>query len=132
MINILQKTKTLEDRRRGVTIVVVIVVLAAILSIGVSVSNIVIGELRLARQIEYSFRALFAADQGLERALYRDRILGDSSSETGIIIDYIGSQACFDAIITKTSGTSITTRGFFRCDITDPSQQVQRTWQASY
>jgi hypothetical protein len=60
-------------QRQGITLLLVVVLLSAILSIGVGIFNIVFGELMIATEITDSFRALYAADQGIERTLYRDR-----------------------------------------------------------
>ena len=58
---------------KGITLLLVVVLLSAILSIGVGIFNIVFGELMIATELADSFRALYAADQGIEWTLYRDR-----------------------------------------------------------
>ena len=67
------RIKKLKSRNRGITLLLVIVLLSAMLSIGVGIFNVVFGELRISGEVNDSFRALYAADQGIERTLYLDR-----------------------------------------------------------
>ena len=131
--------RTASLANQGVAILYVITILAALLSIGVSVTNVLAGELRLSREIEYSFRANFAGDQGLERTFYRDRILREfptpttNQIEPDFSVNYPnGTQACFSVTINKDAvGTALLSRGFYQCGVSN-QLKVQRTWQATY
>lgn len=63
----------IKKSEKGITLLLVVVLLSAILSISVGIFNLVFGELRISGETVDSFRALYAADQGIERTLYRDR-----------------------------------------------------------
>lgn len=56
------------------TLLLMVVLLAAFLSISIGIVNILIGQVILVGQSGDSFVALYAADMGIERALYRDRV----------------------------------------------------------
>lgn len=60
-------------RRDGITLLLVVVLLSAILSISLGIFNVVYGEFRISGEVADSFRALYAADEGIERTLYLDR-----------------------------------------------------------
>ncbi len=125
-----------SGRNRGVALLILIVVLAAVLSIAVSMTQVTLAELRIAREVEYSVRANFAGDQGLERTFYRDRVLNECSTpsncEGTVNVNYPdGTQACYEISVTKIPNTSIRSRGFYRCDGTG-HLKVQRTWEATY
>ena len=60
-------------RREGITLLLVVVLLSAILSISIGIFNVVYGEFRISGEVADSFRALYAADEGIERTLYLDR-----------------------------------------------------------
>ena len=66
--------KHVRHNRRGMTLLIMIVLLAAFLSIAMGMINILLGQLFVIGQAGESFRALYAADIGMERALYRDRV----------------------------------------------------------
>lgn len=60
-------------QKQGITLLLVVVLLSAILSISIGIFNVVYGEFRISGEVADSFRALYAADEGIERTLYRDR-----------------------------------------------------------
>lgn len=65
------KNKKIDQR--GITLLLVVVLLSAILSISIGIFNVVYGEFRISGEVADSFRALYAADEGIERTLYLDR-----------------------------------------------------------
>ncbi len=67
------RIKNSKIKKEGITLLLVIVLLSAILSIGIGIFNVVYGEFRISGEVADSFRALYAADEGIERTLYRDR-----------------------------------------------------------
>ena len=71
MGSLMQKFK---NQRRGITLLLMVVLLAAFLSISIGIVNALPGQVILVGQSGDSFVALYAADMGIERALYRDRV----------------------------------------------------------
>ena len=67
-------------QRKGVTLLIMIVLLAAFLSISLGIINILLGQIFIIGQAGESFRALYATDIGMERTLYRDRIQNTCNS----------------------------------------------------
>ena len=67
------RIKNSKIKKEGITLLLVIVLLSAILSIGIGIFNVVYGEFRISGEVADSFRALYAADEGIERTLYLDR-----------------------------------------------------------
>ena len=61
------------SQQKGITLLLVIVLLTAILSISIGVFMIVYGQLLISGEIGSSFIALYAADQAIEKMLYLDR-----------------------------------------------------------
>ena len=60
---------------KGFTLLLMVVLLSAFLSIGLGISNILFGQIIISGQAGRSFEALYAADHGMERTLYLDRAL---------------------------------------------------------
>lgn len=63
----------LQQERSGITLLLVILVLSALLSTSLGIYNVVFTELRLSGEIADSFVALYAADEAIERGLFEDR-----------------------------------------------------------
>ncbi len=57
----------------GIALLLVVVVLSALLSVSLGIFAVVFGEAKISGEMTDSFRAIFAADQGMERMLYCDR-----------------------------------------------------------
>ncbi len=98
MGSLMQKFK---NQRRGITLLLMVVLLAAFLSISIGIVNVLLGQVILVGQSGDSFVALYAADMGIERALYRDRVqhlcvnpgaCNESRALPG--------NACFDTVVT--------------------------------
>lgn len=122
----------------GITLLLVIVLLSAILSISMGIFNVVIGELRISGEASDSFRALYAADQGIERTLYQDRqqealctvVQGeDCFVAEGVVVP---SDACYTVRFSKgASATTIVIAGQYRCG-SNPSRVVKRGFRTTY
>ena len=67
-----------QIRKSGITLLLVILVLASIMMISFGIFNIILTELQVSGELSRSFRALYTSDQGLEYMLYRDRVLLDT------------------------------------------------------
>ena len=68
---IFQKRNALH--KQGITMLLVIVVLTALLSISISIFNVVYNQTLISAETGYSFVAFYAADQGTEKIIRSDR-----------------------------------------------------------
>ena len=59
-----------DHNSRGVTLLLVVVVLSAVLTISVGIANIIFGQLKISGDSGDSFRAFLAADRAIEKKLY--------------------------------------------------------------
>lgn len=132
-----QKNYRIDDER-GITLLLVVVLLSAILSISVGIFNVVFGQIRISGEIADSFVAFYAADQGIEKILYRDRVLEDvCASEQGASCHIEGptdvaSGACYSVRVSKiASQTDIVVFGQYRCG-SSPNRVVKRGFDVSY
>lgn len=125
-----------KSRQQGIALLLVVVLLSAILSIGIGIFNVVFGELQISGEASDSFLAAYAADQGLEKMLYRDRILGEICPTPGSdcfpaqTFD-IQSGGCYTIRVSKNGGTDIVVYGQYRCGAA-PSRVVKRGFQVTY
>ncbi len=126
--------------QRGITLLMVVTLLSAFLSLSVGVANVVIGELRISGEVIDSFRALYAADQGIERILFLDRQLqaicppqlpaGPDCFENKDV--RVQSGACYTVRVSKTGReTDIVIAGQFRCG-DNPGRVVKRGFEVRY
>lgn len=66
-----------HKKQKGFSILLTILIMAALLVVAVSVSRLSVGEMKLSRDIEKSLIAYYAADAGIEAAIYYERsVLG--------------------------------------------------------
>ena len=72
-------------KKDGVILLLVVVILTAIFSISLGVLSVVLNQTVTSETFESSGIALFAADQSIERTLYRDRQENDFSACTPTI-----------------------------------------------
>lgn len=123
-------------RRAGMTLLLVILIISALLSVSLSIVTVVLGELRIAGEMTDSFIALYAADEGMERLLYDDRIAesicpGSGSCSYGPVTASLSNGACYTARLSRTGNdTTIISTGEFRCG--SPVLSVRRAFQATY
>ena len=85
--------------RKGFTLLLMIVLLTAFLSIGIGIVNILLGQVIIIGQAQESFKALYAADIAMERTLYRDRMQNACTTPpncgTGITPIILSNGACY-------------------------------------
>lgn len=84
--------------RKGFTLLLMIVLLAAFLSFAMGIFNILLGQIIVVGQAGESFGALYAADTGIERTLYRDRvqnICGTTDCGSGGAFTNLPNGACY-------------------------------------
>ena len=134
-----------SKKNSGITLLLIVVLLSAILSISIGIFNIMFSQIIISGDLVDSSKALYAADQGIEKILYRDRNSGgsgecgdDASGCPAETVD-VGS-ACYDMIITKGDtdtppdgkiNTSIRVTGQYRCDA-PLERQVKRAFEIQY
>ncbi|OHA08380.1 MAG: hypothetical protein A3B37_01600 [Candidatus Sungbacteria bacterium RIFCSPLOWO2_01_FULL_59_16] len=130
--------------RSGVTLLIVVVLAGAILSIGIGVFELAFGELLISGEAVDSFRAIMAADRGLEKLLYLDRVLDWDGSPAGCPgagactfepdgTFPLGGDLCLALKLTREAGTANTTAtsvGEVRCG--NPIAGGKRALRVSY
>ena len=139
----------LGTSRPGITFLLVILILAALLAISLNIFNTVFGTIRLSGEIGDSLVALYAADQGIEYLLYCDRVpgancdpsvppcLGGTGNCTygpqspGPRWSSSAADSCtIVTFIRNGSNITVTSSGEFRCG--NPQVSVKRALQAFY
>jgi len=126
-----------RNSSKGVSLLLVVVILSALMSTSIGIFNVVFGQIKISGEISDSFYAFYAADQGLERTLYRDRMLeavcqGIQGSNCFIEEKTIASRACFIVFVSKSEGnTNIISSGQYRCG-DNPPRIVKRGFQVGY
>ena len=91
--------------QKGVSLFISIMVLSAIMAIGFGLSSLLIGEIEISRDINNFVPAIYAADSGIERVLYKLRKNDDFTScpNTGacVVISTIplGNGATYSAVV---------------------------------
>ncbi len=124
----------------GITLLLVVILLSAIMSISLGIFNVVIGELKISGEISDSFIAFYAADQEIEKILYLDRVLGticpspgDSCfTETNVAAAPVESRGCYTARVSKAdNNTDVVVAGQYRCGLS-PARVVKRGFEVTY
>ena len=115
----------------GMTLLIVMVLMTAILSISLGVFNVILGQFLISGDVQSSFTALAAADQGIEKWLFVDRMLLDVSGNISGPSGALSSGACYNYEIDKSSGTTISTYGLNNCAV-GAGNLVKRGLQVSY
>ena len=124
----------------GITLLLVVILLSAIMSIGLGIFNVVIGELKISGEISDSFIAFYTADQEIEKVLYLDRVLGtvcptpgDSCfTESNMMDPPVEARGCYTARVSKAdNNTDIVVAGQYRCG-PNPARVVKRGFEVTY
>lgn len=68
-----------NNNKKGITLLLVIVILSALVSISAGIFNVILGELMISGEIGESYVALYAADRAIDKFLYLDRSTGGGS-----------------------------------------------------
>ena len=133
------KNKKIKDKstREGTSLLLVVVLLSALMSVSLGIFNVVFGQIKLSGEVADSFVAFFSADQGIEKILYRDRVLENICPTPGINCFVEGpinvvSGGCYSINVSKTGGnTQIVGVGQYRCEA-NPNRVVKRGFQVNY
>ncbi len=67
-----QKTKI--KNQRGVSIFFAVIILSVLLAIALGISALLVSQIRMLREMSDSVVSLYAADSGIERILYEDKM----------------------------------------------------------
>lgn len=131
------KKQELRSKQEGITLLLVMILLSAILSISLGIFNVVIGEIKISGEIADSFIALYAADEGIERVLYMDRsahTICKFAQGPGCFTEAdvpVASQGCYTVRVSKDERTEIVVAGQYRCG-TNPVRVVKRGFEVTY
>lgn len=133
-------------RQRGITLLLVMVLLSAILSISVGIFNVVVGEFRISGEVSDSFQAFYAADQGAERAYYQDfqqSALCTSAQQSALCTEAqsqecycspqvsVASGACYVVQVSQVNNrTTVEVQGQYKC--ANAVRSVSRRVRGSY
>lgn len=134
----------------GITLLLVILVLSALMTVSLGIFNISFIELRISGDLSNSMRALYASDQMVEYGLYRDRIQGAACGGVGqdcytaCTTNYLGcanpddslpalpSGACGKVVVSRFGGqTTLQSTGQYDCDA-GSLRLVRRAFQVVY
>lgn len=95
---------------KGVVLILTILVLVGILAIAMGVTSLMIGEIRMTREIPRALKAYYAAEIGIERKLYELRKFDDTSiigsppdCTGGGAVCLSGSDVCYSVNVDTTS-----------------------------
>lgn len=124
--------------KKGVILLLVVIVLTAIFSISIGVFGVIIGQVSISETFENSNIALYAADQGIEHTLYRDRQehdYGIGTAEETLPSALLPSGGCASIIVAKTSSpdtTQITAQGLSNACGVVTTRTVARAFLTKY
>ena len=83
---------------KGASLLLTFLIMAALLSIAIGVSRLSLGEIKLGRNIPNSLVAYYAAESGIEQALYRDRAQGQQTNFTDCL-DAPQNEICYEVTV---------------------------------
>lgn len=111
-----------RQNRSGITLILVILILSALLAISLSIFEIIFGEFRISGEMTDSFVALYASDEGLEELLYNDRVAesycgGPGSCHYGPERRQLSNGSCVTLRLDRTGrDTTVVATGEYRCE----------------
>jgi hypothetical protein len=80
-----------NTNQKGTSILLTILIMAALLAIAIGISRLSLGEIKLTRDVSKSLTAFYSADAGVEAAIFYERsVLGGSGL-------YTVTQYCLDS-----------------------------------
>lgn len=131
-----------REQRKGITLLLVALILSAILTISIGVFNVIFGQIQISGEAGDSFYALNAADRGIERMLYLDRVRnnvsdGDVEDNTNTIKPLSPQSGCYRIMINKApncgadANTCITIAGQYQCGA-GTTRTVKRGFRVVY
>lgn len=67
-----------KNNQKGVSLLLVLLIMAALLSIAFGISRLAFGEMKLSQDAPLTTIAYYAAEAGIECQMYNDRLLGET------------------------------------------------------
>jgi hypothetical protein len=113
-----------KSARPGIALLLVVLITSALLAVSVGIFTTVFGQLRISEEVAYSFTALYAADEGIERLLYEDLVTDSVPGCSGVSpCSYesadinLPNGACMKLRLTRAPSrlTTLTAVGEYRC-----------------
>ena len=87
--------KNINNNQKGSSLLLTVLIMAAIVSIAIGVSRLSLREIVLTRDVSKSLIAYYAAEAGIEAAIFYDRsVVGGDSSFT--LSDCLNSDTCYE------------------------------------
>lgn len=80
--------------KKGSALLLTLLVVTALSAIAIGISKLSLGEIKLVKDIPKSIIAYYATEAGMEQAMYRDWVQGDSSNFNGCL----SSDVCYDVV----------------------------------
>lgn len=107
-------------KQKGVSLLITILIMSAVLSIAIGLSSLSAGEIRLGRQSPDSLIAFYAAESGVEWAMYEDRANGRASqsySDYNFCLDVYNNICYSVSAITGAVGRRIKSDGSYKTTV---------------
>jgi len=114
-----------KKNEEGSSLLITILIMAAILAIAMGISKLSLGEIKISREFPQSFVAYYAAESGIEQGLYADLV---TANPKGTASDFSGSLNADTTYIVEFNGTSpsrtISSKGVYK----DTSRAIELTY----
>jgi len=102
------------NSQKGISLLIIVLITTLILAVGLGISALIIQEMRMMSKIGYSVTAFYAADSGIEEALYDlYKFYPPTSTHSGDL----GVGAHYDTVAVCSASTTLCPSGF----IDDPN-----------
>ena len=89
--------------QKGVSLYITFLIMTILLSIALSMSTFLVSEIKIMREMGKSVTAYYAAETGIERALFDTRTIedpvGQGYEESGILGNQAGNQASYNVSV---------------------------------
>lgn len=89
--------------QKGVSLLLTILIMAAILAISLGLFRLSVGEIKLTRDVSKSFIAYYAAEAGVEWAIYEERQGSGASDKSDCSVD-LGNGSKYGIEVDRTGG----------------------------
>lgn len=73
----------INNKKRGVSLYLIIIIMAVLLAVVFGLSTIIIGGAKIVANVDYGVVAFYAADTGIEKALYNIQTIEDGTNCDG-------------------------------------------------
>jgi Tfp pilus assembly protein PilX len=104
-----------KHNRKGVSLLLTLLIMTAIIAIAVGVSRLSVQEIKISRESPISMIAYYSAESGVEWAMYEDRVNGREIEDYSFTDVCIATDICYSG---NASGASpnriITVNGFYK------------------